>query len=262
MSFPKKLSNSPNVHRREIRLDHFTEMTSGLSAGFVQGNIVILPKRYADDFLIFCQSNPQPCPVIGVSEPGNPLLPMLGDDIDIRTDVPEYYIFEHGKLTKTSTDLKMLWQDDFVAIVLGCSFSFEEALQSAGYVIRNIESGLNVSMYDTNIPMAPSQYFSGNMVVSMRPFKAHEVLAVQEITSKFPKAHGAPVHIGDPAAIGIAAIDTPQYGDAVPIAEDEVPVFWACGVSSQNAVKHAKLPIAITHAPGKMLITDKQYSEL
>ncbi len=262
MSLLSQAKNNIATLRDQIRSGHFTKMTSGFAPGLVQGNVVILSKDYAEDFLAFCRANPKPCPVIGVSEVGSPFLPTLGTDIDIRIDVPEYYIFENGKHTQTSNNLNTHWINDLVAVVLGCSFSFEEALRSEGFTIRNVEQGLNVSMFDTNISLTETQYFSGNMVVSMRPFKESEISTIKKITAQFPKAHGAPIHVGDPSVIGIDDIRSPDYGDSISIANDEIPVFWACGVTSQEALKHAKLPLAITHAPGKMLITDKTYHEL
>jgi len=248
--------------RAKIRSNQFMGNTSGLMPGLVQGNIVVLPASMAEEFLVFCRLNTIPCPVIGFSQAGDPSLPMLGSSLDIRVDVPEYCIFREGELCETVADINDYWQDDSVAIVIGCSYSFEDALMSAGYRIRNIDLGLNVSMYDTNIPTQATEHFSGNTVVSMRPFKPEDITAVTDITSQFSKTHGAPIHIGDPAVIGISNIQQPNYGDAVPIADNEVPVFWGCGVTSQRILRDAKLPLVITHAPGKMLITDIRYEQL
>jgi uncharacterized protein YcsI (UPF0317 family) len=248
--------------REQIRSNEFTGNTSGLMPGLVQGNVVILPANMAEEFMAFCRLNPIPCPIIGFSKAGDPSLPSLGGDIDIRVDVPEYCIFREGELCETVTDISRYWQDDFVSIVIGCSYSFEDALMSAGYHIRNIDLELNVSMYDTTIPTQSTEHFSGNTVVSMRPFNPKDIAAVTDITNQFSKAHGAPIHIGDPAAIGISNIQQPDYGDAVLIATDEVPVFWGCGVTSQRILRDAKLPLVITHAPGKMLITDVCYEQL
>jgi uncharacterized protein YcsI (UPF0317 family) len=248
--------------RAQIRSNQFTGNTSGLMPGLVQGNIVVLPAKVAEEFLVFCHLNTIPCPVIGFSQAGDPSLPMLGSNLDIRVDVPEYCVFREGELCETVADINDYWEDDSVAIVIGCSYSFEDALMSAGYRIRNIDMGLNVSMYDTNIPTQATEHFSGNTVVSMRPFKPEDIAAVTDITSQFSKTHGAPIHLGDPAAIGILNIQQPNYGDAVPIADNEVPVFWGCGVTSQRILRDAKLPLVITHAPGKMLITDVRYEQL
>jgi uncharacterized protein YcsI (UPF0317 family) len=248
--------------RSLIRTQQFTQNTSGLMPGLVQGNIAILPANLAAEFIEFCDLNPKPCPIISFSQVGDPRLLDLGQDIDIRTDVPEYYIIKEGRYSHSVNDISDYWEEDMVAIVIGCSYSFEEALISSGYPIRNISLGLNVSMYDTHIPTQATENFSGNMVVSMRPFKREDIDEVTNITSQFAKTHGAPVHVGDPAAIGIHNIANPDYGDAVTIEQDEVPVFWACGVTSQRILLDAKLPLVIAHAPGKMLVTDLRYEEL
>lgn len=251
---------------REVRMlarqGKFTGPTSGFAPGLAQGNIVILPKEWADDFLVFCQKNPVICPLLAVSAPGEPLLDTLGDDIDIRTDVPEYRVFRDGVFCDSATDIKHLWQDDMVTFVLGCSFSFEDALIRAGLSLRNIDCQANVSMYRTNIATQPSARFSGNMVVSMRPFKPADAIRAVQITTRYPKSHGAPVHLGFPEAIGISDISKPDFGDPVPLKDGEVPVFWACGVTPQLAIANAKPPIAITHAPGKMLVTDLSNEQL
>lgn len=248
--------------RHQIRSGQFTQNTSGVMPNLVQGNVVILPKSDADKFVDFCRLNPIPCPLLGVSEPGNPDIPTLGESLDIRYDIPEYHIFENGKLVSSVTNIKDYWNEDSVAIVLGCSFSFEDALQRQGYRIRNIDMKTNVSMYETNIETNGTNDFKGNMVVTMRPFKQHEIDNVVKITSAYGKAHGAPVHIGDPNIIGVKNIDEPEYGSPIELEEDDVPVFWGCGVTTQSILKKAKLPQVITHAPGKMLITDHTYESL
>lgn len=248
--------------RKLVRDGKFIGPTSGFAPGLAQGNLAILPKAWADDFLAFCQKNPVACPLLSVSAPGEPLIDLLGENIDIRTDVPEYLIFRNGELAEKTPDIRNLWRDDMVTFVLGCSFSFEDALIRAGLSIRNIDCQSNVSMYRTNLPTSPSQYFNGNMVVSMRPFKPADAIRAIQITSRFPKAHGAPVHFGNPADIGIADIHNPDFGDPVTIKEGEVPVFWACGVTPQSVIANARPPIAITHAPGKMLVTDINNEQL
>ncbi|CZF83076.1 putative allophanate hydrolase [Grimontia indica] len=248
--------------RNLTRDGKFIGSTSGFAPGIAQGNLVILPKDWADDFLVFCQKNPVPCPLLSVSSPGEPMIDLLGKDIDIRTDVPEYHIFRNGELAEKTHDIKDLWWHDMVTFVLGCSFSFEDALIRAGLSLRNIDCQSNVSMYRTNLATTPSQYFSGNMVVTMRPFKPADAIRAIQITSRYPKSHGAPVHIGNPADIGIKDLSNPDFGDAVPIKDGEIPVFWACGVTPQLAIINAKPPIAITHAPGKMLVTDISNEQL
>lgn len=236
--------------------------TSGLAKGFVQGNLAILPHDLAADFLRFCTLNPKPCPVIGLSEPGDPRVPALGADLDLRTDLPRYRVWRDGVVVEEPTDIRAHWRQDLVAFVLGCSFSFEEALLADGLEIRNMTAGLNVSMYRTSIACAPAGPFAGPLVVTMRPFKAADAIRAIQITSRFPGVHGAPVHLGRPDLIGIADLSRPDYGDAVPIGEDEIPVFWACGVTPQAVIAAAKPPFAITHAPGAMLVTDLKNSRL
>lgn len=243
--------------RQCIRTGQFTDNTSGFAQGRVQGNIVILPKEWAGDFLQFCQFNPKPCPLIGMStNAGDFLLPDLGQDIDIRSDVPGYRLFENGIFQEELTDIKHLWRDDLVTFVLGCSFSFEEALIADGLEIRNISENRNVPMYRTNIPCKSAGRFSSETVVSMRPMLAKDAIRAIQICSRFPSVHGAPIHFGDPKLIGIDDINKPDYGDAVTINEHEVPVFWACGVTPQLALEQTKPPFCITHSPGKMLVTD------
>lgn len=236
--------------------------TAGLAPGYVQGNLAILPKDVADEFLLFCQKNPKPCPLIGVSEPGSPAIPEIAADLDIRTDVPLYRVWRDGEVVDEVADVSALWRDDLVAFVIGCSFSFEEALVADGLSIRHIDEGRNVPMYRTNMECRPAGRFHGPMVVSMRPFSGQDAVRAIQITSRFPAVHGAPVHVGAPASIGIADIGRPDYGDAVTVKADEVPVFWACGVTPQSVIAASRVPFAITHAPGCMLVTDRKNSHL
>ncbi|MCB1687900.1 MAG: putative hydro-lyase [Halioglobus sp.] len=252
---------SPGELRRKIRAGEHIGNTSGSAPGFVQCNIVILPASHAHDFMQFCLRNPKPCPLIAVSEAGDAALPTLGD-IDIRVDVPGYRVFRDGDLTEEVSDISALWQDDFVTFALGCSFSFEEALLEDGLEVRNLSQGLNVPMYRTNIDCLASGAFSGKMVVSMRPYRAADAIRAIQICSRFPAVHGAPIHLGDPLEIGIADLSQPDYGDAVRLEQGELPVFWACGVTPQVALQQARLPLAITHSPGCMLVTDMRNSQL
>jgi uncharacterized protein YcsI (UPF0317 family) len=242
--------------RRVIREGRWKSHTSGLADGHVQGNVVILPASLAGDFQRFCQRNPKPCPLLAVGEPGNPSLPSLGADIDIRTDLSQYRVWRNGVLTQEPNDISDLWRADLVTFVLGCSFSFEAALIEAGIPLRHVNEGKNVAMYQTNIQTEPVGPFSGPMVVSMRPMLAADVISAVQVTSRFPNVHGAPVHLGDPALIGIADLANPDYGDAITLAPGEIPVFWACGVTPQSVILNAKPPFCITHAPGCMLVTD------
>lgn len=246
--------NAENI-RMKIRTGEHTEPTSGISGDKVQANLVILPKEYAFDFLLFALRNSKPVPIIEVLEAGE-FTSRYAQNSDIRTDVPLYNIYKKGKLTNTVSDIKDEWQDDFVTFLIGCSFTFEQAILDAGINIKHIDEGRNVAMYKTNIETVPAGIFSGETVVSMRPFKKELVDKVINITNDFPNMHGGPVHVGNPQEIGIENIDNPDYGDSIAIADDEVPVFWACGVTPQNAVLKARPEILISHAPGHMFITD------
>ena len=248
--------STPAQCRAAFRADAWPRHTSGLAPRHVQGNVVILPRAWADDFLRYCQRNPKPCPLLAVGEPGDPFLPALGADIDIRSDLPRFRVWRDGAVATEPADVRALWRDDFVAFVIGCSFSFEQALADEGIRLRHVEQGRNVAMYRTNIATAAAGPFAGPLVVSMRPLKAADAVRAVQITSRFPAVHGAPVHLGDPALIGIGDLSRPDYGDAVALGADELPVFWACGVTPQAALVQARPPIAITHAPGSMLITD------
>jgi len=258
-------NNDATLPSHKARLDCRNGMaatTAGVAPGYVQGNLAILPEKQASDFHRFCQLNPKPCPIIGMSDVGNPKIPSLGIDLDIRTDLPRYRVWRDGEAVEEPTDIMAHWRDDLVAFVLGCSFSFEEALLAEGMPIRHIERSVCVPMYRTNIACQSAGPFAGPMVVSMRPFKPKDAIRAVQITSRFPSVHGAPVHLGLPEQIGIVDIARPDYGDPVPVASDELPVFWACGVTPQSVIAAAKIPFAITHAPGLMLITDLQNKQL
>jgi len=248
--------------RARIRSGEFDGVTPGLAPGMVQANLMILPAAWAEDFQRFCERNPKPCPLLGMTEPGDPKLPDLGQDIDLRTDLPRYNVFRDGKLVDEVTDLTALWQDDFVGFALGCSFSFEEALRAAGLPLRHMEVDMPVPMYRTGIETVPAGPFGGPMVVSMRPFSRADAVQAVAITGHCDRVHGAPVHVGDPAAIGIADINTPSWEPPLPMKPGEVPVFWACGVTPQVAVERARPPIAISHKPGHMLVTDLLNADL
>jgi uncharacterized protein YcsI (UPF0317 family) len=248
--------------RQRIRSGTFTGPTSGLARGNVQANLVVLPKALANDFLRFAQANPKPCPVLAVSEPGDPTFPTLARDLDIRTDLPRYRVWRNGELAEEPTEVKHVWREDLVSFAIGCSFSFEEALIEDGIEVRHIACDRNVPMYRTSIPCVSAGVFRGPLVVSMRPLKPADAIRAVQITSRFPSVHGAPVHLGKPEMIGITNIDKPDYGDAVPIGPDELPVFWACGVTPQAAIAAVKPEFCITHAPGSMLITDLRNTKL
>lgn len=242
--------------RAAIRAGAYARHTAGLAPGRLQCNLAILPERHAPEFLRFCARNPGPCPVVAVGRPGDPSLPALGVGIDVRTDVPRYRVFRDGALDRVAGDISGLWADDLVTVALGCSFTFERALAEAGIPLRHVERDLTVPMFRTSIPLAPAGPFGGEMVVSMRPIPEGRVADAIAISAAYPQAHGAPVHAGDPYAIGIADLSRPDWGDAVEVRPGEVPLFWACGVTPQNVLLAARLPLVITHEPGCMLIAD------
>ena len=256
------LRDEARALRARIRAGVFDAPTCAQAPGMVQANLVILPRDWAEDFRRYCELNPKPCPLLGMTEPGDPMMPDLGEGIDLRTDLPRYNVFRDGAVTDEVTDISDLWQDDFVGFALGCSFSFEEALLSAGLPLRHHELGMPVPMYRTNIETTAAGPFSGPLVVSMRPFAPADAIRAIAVTARCERVHGAPVHFGDPAAIGIVDIDKPNWEDAVPIRAGEVPVFWACGVTPQAAMERARPPIAITHKPGYMLVTDLLNADL
>jgi uncharacterized protein YcsI (UPF0317 family) len=251
---------------RELRLlarsGELNGPTCGLAPGYVQANVVILPRALAADFWLFCERNPKPCPVLEVTEPGSPTPRRFAPDADLRTDVPRYRVYVRGQLVREVTDIRPLWRDDLVAFLLGCSFTFEEAMQRAGLPVRHVEEGRNVPMYRTSIPCAPAGLFRGPLVVSMRPLTPAQLVRAVEITARYPCAHGTPVHAGDPTAIGIATLEHPDFGDPVTVRPGEVPVFWACGVTPQLALVDAKPELAITHSPGCMFVTDVRADEV
>lgn len=240
--------------RVALRSRHYTGHTAGLCPGSLQCNLVVLPNKFAADFRTFCDNNPKACPLITVSEPGQPFFPAMDSDVDLRTDVPAYHLYTDGLFDRAVPDITALWQNDHTAFAIGCSFSFERALAAAGIPLRHHMLQSNVPMYKTTVPCVASGVFSGPVVVSMRPIRNEDVAQVIKICEAYPHAHGTPFHIGDPADIGIADIASPDWGDPTPIEEGEVPVFWGCGVTTQIALAKAKPEFAITHAPGAMLI--------
>jgi len=247
---------SPAEVRAMIRRGDWTKPTSGMAQGFTQANLAILKKDIAFDFLLFCQRNPKPCPVLDVTEAGSPVPRLVAPTADIRTDIPKYRIYRHGELVDEVQDILKYWEDDMVAFLIGCSFTFEHPLMNSGIPVRHIEENCNVAMYKTNIPCIQAGRFEGPVVVSMRPIPEKDIVRAVQITSRFPSVHGAPIHIGNPAGIGIKDIDKPDFGDRVTIKAGEVPVFWACGVTPQAVAMQIKPELMITHAPGHMFITD------
>lgn len=258
----KMQTKTPQEIRGQIRQGKWSAPTSGLCPGYAQANLVVLPQKYAYDFLLFAQRNPKACPILEVSDIGSRELKKIAPGADIARDIPKYRIYEKGVLMEERTDVSTLWKEDLVSFLIGCSFSFESELMEAGIEIRHNTLGCNVPMYLTDLVCQPAGLFHGNMVVSMRPIPYEQVVKAVTVTAAIPRVHGAPVHIGDPSAIGIKDIMHPDFGDAVTIKEGEVPVFWACGVTPQAAVMESRPDFCITHAPGHMLITDVKNVEL
>ncbi|MBQ7733194.1 MAG: putative hydro-lyase [Synergistaceae bacterium] len=252
---------SPQAVRKMIRAGEWDRPTSGMCEGYVQANLAVLSKEIAYDFLVFAMRNPKPCPILDITEPGSTEPKLIAPGADIAKDIPRYRVWKKGELVDEVTDVTKYWRDDLVGFLIGCSFSFEGAMLQSRVPVRHIECGCNVPMYITNIQCKPAGRLSGPMVVSMRPIPAALVPKAVLCTGRFPAVHGAPVHIGDPAGIGIKDINKPDFGDAVEIKAGEIPVFWACGVTPQAVIMAAKPDFAITHAPGHMFIADLRDSD-
>ena len=255
-------SRHPREIRAEIRSGKLAGVTAGLARGFVQANLAALPREQAYDFLLFCQRNPRPCPLLEVTEPGSPEPHGVAPGADLRTDLPRYRIYTDGQLADEVTDATPYWRGDLVAFLIGCSFTFEWALLDAGIPLWHMEHGKNVAMWRTTTECRPAGRFHGPMVVSMRPIRSGDVAKAVTVTARFPSAHGAPVHVGDPAALGIRDLGRPDWGDPQPLGPGQVPVFWACGVTPQAVALASKPPFMITHSPGHMFITDLPNSAL
>jgi uncharacterized protein YcsI (UPF0317 family) len=250
-----KFMSAAELVRGQCRTGHFTGTTAGVARGFVQANLMIVPSDYAFEFLLFCQRNPRQCPLVEVLEPGR-FSAGIAAGSDLRTDLPGYRVYVDGVHTESVEDINALWRDDFVSFLIGCSFSFEDALIADGIALRHIEQQRNVAMYKSSIACVSAGRLHGNSVVSMRPIKARDVSRAVQITARMPHVHGAPLHIGYPQGIGIADLGHPDFGDAVDIMDDEVPVFWGCGVTPQYIAQSSGMPFCITHEPGKMFVTD------
>ncbi|WP_411878839.1 putative hydro-lyase [Polaromonas sp. YR568] len=250
-----KIFDIPADLRLASRSGGFTLPTAGHAPGYIQANLMIVPQAQAFDFLLFCQRNPKPCPLVEVLEPGQ-WEPACAPGANLATDLPGYRVYRDGEFVEERGDISALWQKDFVPFLIGCSFSFEDAVIREGVPLRHVAQGRNVAMYRTSLACVPSGPFHGDMVVSMRPIKSRDVAKVVEVSGRFALAHGAPLHIGNPEEIGIQDLSRPDYGDAVDIMPDEVPVFWACGVTPQWIAQSSRLSLCITHAPGKMFVTD------
>ena len=248
--------DDPRAVRAAIRRGEHTGSTAALAPGYTQANLVVLPEADAFDFLRFCVANPRPCPVLEVCDPGDPEPRNFAPGADLRTDLPRYRVHRDGEVTDETTDVEAIWREDLVAFLIGCSFTFERALLAAELPVRHVELGVNVPMYRTAVACRPAGRFAGPLVVSMRPMTPQQAIRATQITGRYTAVHGAPVHIGDPAALGIADLARPQYGDPVELRDGEVPVFWACGVTPQAVAAASRPELMITHAPGHMFVTD------
>lgn len=251
----------PDEARARVRSGDHTGPTGSLAPGYAQANLVALPQEHAFDFLKFCVRNPKPCPVLEVTDAGSPEPAVTAPGADLRTDLPRYRVYERGELVEEPSDLLAHWRGDLVSFLLGCSFTFERALLAAGLRIAHLDQGRNVPMYVTNRECVPAVPFSGPMVVSMRPYRPEEVPEAVSVTARYPAMHGAPVHVGDPEALGVSGLGAPKYGDAIELSEGEMPVFWACGVTPQAVAASTRLPFMITHSPGHMFVTDRRNAE-
>lgn len=257
------LSLSPREARLLFRAGEYAGYTSGFCEGYIQGSLSILPQKYALDFATYCQRNPKACPLLAIGDVGDPFLPMLGEDLDIRTDVPRYMVFRNGEVVEEPTDIKHVWRDDLVSFVWGCSFSFEHSLMESGVSLRDAARGDNVVLYETNIDTIPAGAFGGKVVVTMRPLVPAEAIRAIQVTSRFPNVHGAPIHIGSPELIGISDLERPLFNLNPPqMRPDEIPVFWACGVTPRLALERARPSFCITHKPGSMVIADQRNTSL
>jgi uncharacterized protein YcsI (UPF0317 family) len=248
--------------RLSIRRGEWTGPTAGLAPGFTQANLVVLPADDAFDFMRFCQRNPKPCPLLDVTDPGSFEPAQTAPGADLRTDVPRYRVYREGEFDGEPADVCSEWRDDLVAFLIGCSFTFERALLANGLPVRHVELGCNVPMYRTARECTPAGRFAGPLVVSMRPMTPEQAIRATQVTSRYPGVHGAPVHVGDAAALGIQDLAAPDYGDPVEIREGEVPVFWACGVTPQAVAAASRPALMITHAPGHMFLTDLDDDQL
>lgn len=253
---------TPSQARRAMAAGEITGPTAALCPGHGQANLVILPRDWAFDFLLFGLRNPRACPILEVLDPGQTHTRVLAERADVRSELPRYRVFEHGRLVDEPTDIDRHWRGDLVSFFLGCSFSFDAALAAAGLPVRHLDEGRNVPMYRTSLPAAPAGRLSGPLVVSMRPMPPELVPEARRVSGRFGGAHGAPVHAGDPGVLGIADLAAPDYGEAVTVHPGEIPVFWACGVTPQAAIAQSGPPLAITHAPGHMFICDLKSEEL
>lgn len=256
LTHPIFRETDPRKIREIIRRGEWTKSTRGIGLGYTQANLAIVPMRDAFELLVFCQRNPKPCPVLEVMEKGDPEPRIVAPGADLRTDLPRYQVFRHGKLVDEVIDVRSVWRDDLVGFLIGCGLTFEAALLANDVPLRQLEERRGPTAFKSSIPCRPAGKFRGNMVVSMRPMPANKAIRAVQVTSRFPATHGAPVHIGDPSQIGIADLNKPDWGVPVTVKPGEIPVFWACGVTPQVVALEAKPEIMIAHKPGHLFVTD------
>ena len=247
---------SPEELRLAARCGAWRGTTGGHCPAYQQANLVVLPHEVAAEFAAFCTRNPRPCPLIEITPAGDPVPARSAPGADLRTDLPGYRVYRNGELAERRGEITDLWHGDLVAFLLGCSFTFEHALLEAGVPLRNVERNTTVPMFVSNLNCTPAGRFHGPMVLSMRPVAKAQIDLVCALSARYPHAHGAPVHIGDPRAIGITSLDRPDYGDPIPLNDNELPVFWGCGVTPQIVAERAHIALMITHEPGQMFVTD------
>lgn len=248
---------SPEAFRARVAANHWRTATTGVCLGYVQANLTVLPREYAFDFLLFCTRNPLACPVLDVLEPGTFTSQTLAPGADLRTDLPRYRIYRDGEQAEEVEDILDRWPADGVAFLLGCSLTCDEALLDAGVPVRHLEDERRAPVYITDRPMTPAGPFAGPLAVNLRAVPGDLVSRAAAVTARFPSAHGAPVHVGDPADLGLEDLDRVHAGDPPVLRPGDVPMFWGCGVSAELAALHARCPLMITHAPGHMFVTDQ-----
>ena len=261
MGFVTSNNQTPYEFRLSCREGVHCGPTFECAPGYVQANLVMLPATLADEFETFCRLNPKPCPLLEVVKPGCFQLEKLARNVDLRTDLPKYRVFQNGEFIAEQQDVLNWWRDDLVSFLLGCSICFEQAMLEAGLPLRHVEQHQNIPVFRTNIPCQAAGRFQGHTVVSMRPIPSAKVDHAGAISSKYPFAHGAPIHVGDPSVIGIDDLQSPDFGESVTMRADETPVFWACGVTPQVAILESKIEFAITHSPGCMFVSDVKSDE-
>ncbi|WP_299615572.1 putative hydro-lyase [Pelagibius sp.] len=249
--------------REAVRAGAWRTTTHGLARGFVQANVAIVPEAYALDFMRFCHRNPKPCPLLDVTDTGDPEFRQIAPGSDVRTDLSEYSVYRDGELAAEPGDIRDLWREDLVAFAMGCSLSFDQILLDHGIDVAHLDRpGGRIAVYTSGLQCAAAGPFEGPMVVSMRPIPRHQLDRVIEVTSRYPATHGGPVHVGDPREIGIDDPDKVDWGAPAVVGPEDETVFWGCGVTPQAVAMAARLPLMITHKTGHMLLTDLRLKEL